>query len=586
MQNGHGKLTLKNNEKYEGDWKDNVRTGTGVATLADGTRYEGTWKADKRDGRGTAIYPDGDRYDGEWKDDKQNGQGTMTFANGTKHTGIWKDDTFVQEKKIDIADNIAGAAPPKLKVPAALKVIGITFEDSTGNKNHILDANETGDIKFTLSNQGKGDATELIIEIQDLNFTKGITYEAKKVFPSLAAGEQESIVIPVSSDIGLATGETNFRIQVHEGNGFDAGPFYIAFKTREFIKPRYAAATGDAKGQTGCIIGDCKNGSGTMIFEDGGKYKGDWKNSAIQGKGTMTWPDGRTYEGEWKNNKQNGDGMEITADGSKYIGNWADGVKDGKGTSVSSIGRRYQGYWKNDKQNGEGLMTWPSGQKYLGKWKDGIRSGSGVSIWATGEKYDGLWKDDKQNGFGTYYYTNKQVYEGEWKEGQINGYGTMTFNNGKKNSGVWKDGVFVKEVAYEHVEKPPKPVLPAVLEIANAAFSDSGGNNNNLLDAGEKAELKFTLSNQGKGGAYNLVIEIQDMNAVKGIAYDTWHTYARLPSKKEIAMVIPITGSSDLETGESNFRIKITEANGYDSYPVFIDFKTQGKATFSGNAKP
>jgi len=170
------------------------------------------------------------------------------------------------------------------------------------------------------------------------------------------------------------------------------------------------------------------------------------------------------------------------------------------------------------------------------------------------------------------------VYEGEWKDDQINGLGIMTYRNGKKKIGEWKDGVFVRERTFSYFERPPKPKLPAVLEVANIRFVDSLGNNNNLLDPNEKAEIKFTLSNQGKGDAYNIIIELKALNAVTGIEYTAKQTVSRLSSRKEIIVIIPLRSNAELAMGDANFRIKITEANGYDADPFDFSIKTQGKA--------
>ncbi len=38
---------------YEGDWKDDVRTGKGTFKWANGNVYEGDWKDDVKTGNGT-----------------------------------------------------------------------------------------------------------------------------------------------------------------------------------------------------------------------------------------------------------------------------------------------------------------------------------------------------------------------------------------------------------------------------------------------------------------------------------------------------------------------------------------------------
>ena len=37
--------------------------------------------------------------------------------------------------------------------------------------------------------------------------------------------------------------------------------------------------------QTGCVSGDCENGYGTYIWDNGDKYIGGWSNSLKSGQG-------------------------------------------------------------------------------------------------------------------------------------------------------------------------------------------------------------------------------------------------------------------------------------------------------------
>ena len=45
-----------------------------MTSSADTRRYEGDWKENKRTGRGLAILPSGDKYDGEWLNNKPHGK--------------------------------------------------------------------------------------------------------------------------------------------------------------------------------------------------------------------------------------------------------------------------------------------------------------------------------------------------------------------------------------------------------------------------------------------------------------------------------------------------------------------------------
>ena len=62
---------------------DNKRNGygkilcndLGIYTYANGYRYEGNWKDDTKTGHGIFYFSDAERYDGEWVNDKKNGAG-------------------------------------------------------------------------------------------------------------------------------------------------------------------------------------------------------------------------------------------------------------------------------------------------------------------------------------------------------------------------------------------------------------------------------------------------------------------------------------------------------------------------------
>ena len=64
-----------NGDKYEGNWKDNLKEGKGTFYFSHNAnilRFEGQWKADKKCGYGSLIYIDGSILYCYWdKDEKQ-----------------------------------------------------------------------------------------------------------------------------------------------------------------------------------------------------------------------------------------------------------------------------------------------------------------------------------------------------------------------------------------------------------------------------------------------------------------------------------------------------------------------------------
>jgi hypothetical protein len=120
----------------------------------------------------------------------------------------------------------------------------------------------------------------------------------------------------------------------------------------------------------------------------------------------------------------------------------------------------------------------------------------------------------------------------------------------------------------------PKPMAPANLVISDLVFTDSRGNLNFALDANETAEITFSLKNEGQGDAYRVKVNIVDSANIKGVSFLKEIVIGTLPAGETHNFVIPITGTVELQTAETNFGIKVTEGNHFDPETVSIAFKT------------
>ncbi len=246
--------------------------------------------------------------------------------------------------------------------------------------------------------------------------------------------------------------------------------------------------------KTGCIYGDCadgygkyiwengdeyignwknnkKDGKGTYLFASGSKYSGEFKNGKRYGKGTYIWADGEKHTGQWMNNKQHGEGSYYRKDGSVLTGIWKEGkyqgktgevtgcifgnCSDGYGTYIWSTGEKYTGYWENSKRKGQGTNYFVSGERYEGEWASDLRNGYGTNYYNDGTTKAGLWEHDRyigtssnnygcisgdcDDGYGIYTWDTGERYEGYWKNSMRNGKGTNYFANGAEYTGNWKD---------------------------------------------------------------------------------------------------------------------------------------------------
>ena len=72
-------------------------------------------------------------------------------------------------------------------------------------------------------------------------------------------------------------------------------------------------------------VGDFEKGKehGQGVFNcwaHGSKYVGQFKNGKKHGKGIYTYPDGAIYNGEWIEGKREGEGIMIFKDGKRLVG--------------------------------------------------------------------------------------------------------------------------------------------------------------------------------------------------------------------------------------------------------------------------
>lgn len=160
---------------------------------------------------------------------------------------------------------------------------------------------------------------------------------------------------------------------------------------------------------------------GELMLSDG-KYIGEHKNGKPHGRGIIYFNsddsvDRKSYDGEWVNGIREGSGTMVWKDGGKYVGNWKSGVRNGYGTHYYADGEIYEGNWLEGKEHGKGIITFAyddsSNRKYYdGEWVSGIRQGIGTMMWNDGEWYKGGWQNGAWHGKGEFHYSNGDKFVG------------------------------------------------------------------------------------------------------------------------------------------------------------------------------
>ncbi len=248
-----------------------------------------------------------------------------------------------------------------------------------------------------------------------------------------------------------------------------------------------------AKGQTGCISGDCHNGKGIYIYKSGAVYVGEFRRSEIHGIGVCYYTDGSKFQGEWEHGYPSGRGTKTYPDHTRRTGLWKLGrpidengnvideialnketqseglavqsgcirgnCDNGEGVFAYPDGSRYEGNFRNGKPNFRGTFYYPNGDKYVGEFKDGFRHGDGRLYHADGKLSSGHWREgdflgvknaeqlgcikgDCSAGYGTYVFRDGARYIGQFKNSLPHGSGVVHYQNGEKYEGEMANGSF------------------------------------------------------------------------------------------------------------------------------------------------
>ena len=127
---------------------------------------------------------------------------------------------------------------PKPEYPAVIKIDEIEFKDGKDSRNNLLDAKETAYVHYRVTNEGKGDAYQLLLNITQTIGSNGVRFEENTVLGDLRAGDYKIFSIPITANSTISSGEFELLLSISEFNGFDSESVRVKFKTQEFKAPK------------------------------------------------------------------------------------------------------------------------------------------------------------------------------------------------------------------------------------------------------------------------------------------------------------------------------------------------------------
>lgn len=441
--------------------------GTGIYLFSNGTKYIGQFVESKPEGIGTCYFTDGSKYQGEWKANFPEGRGIKIYADGTKWTGTWKRGKQLEEER---PDALVAEKPE---------------EESVANIPPAEPKQQQGCISGNCRN-GRG------IYI----YPSGTIY-----IGDFKDGEIDGIGVCHYSDGSKYQGQWSYRYpegrgtktfangKKWTGNWKKGKPVDEAGEVIADLGVGVDAAQQSFNIQSGCLEGNCVDGSGIFAYPDGSKYDGQFDKNKPNGWGTFFYPDKSRYVGTFKSGQPNGKGTLYQNDGNKLSGEWAMG--EFRGSNLIETGRT--GCLEGDCKNGKGTYIFKDGSaKYVGAFRSGLPDGNGVVFYANGERY-----------------------LGGWEAGSFHGPGTLIRADGTEVKGIWDAGAFMGTE-----EEPLAAVDPSDEETSAGTVEDNEPDE-------EKARLPKTIN------VWAVVIGVAAYDHMPTLRYtddDAYRFYAFLKS--------------------------------------------------------
>ena len=98
LQNGHGKLTKKSGDIFEGSFKNGHVEGEVIIHYSDGSKFKGAYRQGKRHGAAIEETKNGLRWEGSYKNDVRDGKFVEKDRNGQiTGSGVYEDGKRIDD---------------------------------------------------------------------------------------------------------------------------------------------------------------------------------------------------------------------------------------------------------------------------------------------------------------------------------------------------------------------------------------------------------------------------------------------------------------------------------------------------------
>ena len=192
-----------------------------------------------------------------------------------------------------------------------------------------------------------------------------------------------------------------------------------------------------------CISGDCDDGQGKYLWENGTTAEGVWSDG-IFGEGKMVTENGYIYEGKFKEYRLVGKGTKTWPEGLSIFGKWIDDIPSGKLVITWETGVVAEGKFEGTTMKGNGTVTTIEGVVFKGKFVDGVLRLSDteqIDQWGTFSR--GVFEDGLLV-LGTQTWAEGGIDTGVFLDGNLEGEGMREWSDGDVFQGVFEKDILIE----------------------------------------------------------------------------------------------------------------------------------------------
>jgi hypothetical protein len=440
---------LPSGDDYKGEIFRGVFHGKGTLKYKEGDCYYGDWRNGQRDGFGVMKYSasgsdsfgnswnSGDKYEGEFKRDIRHGSCVYTWASGETLKCTWIDGFCHEWTQMNSAINHHDAAMlAKTQVSDMLQNLRSLFPISntspkvcstdSGNSTmsslcrpmgQISSLSEAQDGRVGIESQNR-----LLIAVKDSlqqNLQNGTNNTLADIQNDCFATTETLLPGYITNkQFAHALGVAEKYFYQLKKKGMPVHSVEAAIQWRKTRIAQQGNISNDLISPMDCQalnLTDTKPISGpTSISEDSvdSKHHVDFHHEShlahsdsSRQKKFVVLSDGTVYDGECNLQGQfHGKGKLKFACGDTYVGEFFEGSKNGNGTYVYANQSFYNGLWKNGIKHGRGVSvyktngsvekySWSAGDIFDGEFVDNTRHGPCEYTWFNGSKLRCVWEN-------------------------------------------------------------------------------------------------------------------------------------------------------------------------------------------------